>query len=137
MSNPEILLAENGFYAATVHGDSMVPLLQNHRDTVFIEPAGTYRKRDVVLYRRSNGQLVLHRLLALHGDTCTVCGDNDFVHETIAVSQILGVMTAFTRNGHTMYTTAWIYRVYSRLWTLSFPTRRLFLKLYRLGRRWR
>ena len=125
MNNPEALLATHGFYAATVHGDSMMPLLHNHRDTVYVEPSDVCRPLDVVLYRRANGQLVLHRLLSRNGNVCTVCGDNDFVRETIDVSQILGVMTAFTRNGRTVYVTSRRYRLYSRVWTLSFPTKRL------------
>ena len=63
MNNPETLLAEQGFYAAAVHGHSMEPLLRNHSDTVFIEPPQTLKRMDTVLFRRQNGQLVLHRLL--------------------------------------------------------------------------
>ena len=137
MNSPETLLAENGFYAAAVHGQSMEPLLFNHRDTVYIEPSDTYKPQDVVLYRRQNGQLVLHRLLSKHGDTAVMCGDNDFVPETIKITQILGVMTAFTRNGKTVYTTSRRYRLYSRVWTLSLPTKRLLRRLYQVRRRFR
>ncbi|MBQ4618190.1 MAG: S24/S26 family peptidase [Clostridia bacterium] len=137
MTSPEALLKEQGFYAAAVHGVSMEPLLCNHRDTVFIEPFDTLKKRDVVLYRRDSGQLVLHRLLSQSGDTCIVCGDNDFVRETIRVSQILGVMTAFTRKGRTVRVTSKRYRLYSRLWNASMPTKRALHRIRRIGRRFR
>ncbi|MBQ3069902.1 MAG: S24/S26 family peptidase [Clostridia bacterium] len=135
MNNPEQLLTENGFYAATVHGHSMEPLLSDHRDTVYIEPCKTYRKRDVILFRRANGQLVLHRLIRTDGDVFLARGDNDRKAETVTPSQILGVMTAFTRNGHTLYVTSRRYRLYSRLWCLSKPTTRLLQTVVRIGRR--
>lgn len=135
MTSPEQLLAENGFYAATVHGQSMEPLLSDHRDTVYIESASAYHKRDVVLYRRADGQLVLHRLIGC-GERWLACGDNDFHPEAVKPSQILGVMTAFTRHGRTVYTTSLGYRLYSRVWSFSLPTKRLLWRLYRIGRRW-
>lgn len=136
MTNPEELLAENGFYASTVHGQSMEPLLRDHKDTVYIEPSDEYRPMNVVLYRRQNGQLVLHRLLKRCGEHYVMCGDNDFVRETITKEQILGVMTAFSRGERTVYATSRRYRLYSRVWTLSFPTKRMLHRLYRWGRRW-
>lgn len=135
MNKPERLLAENGFYAATVHGQSMEPLLFNHRDTVYIEKTDTFRKRDVVLFRRHNGQLVLHRLLRCHDDRFVACGDNDRRSESLTASQILGVMTAFTRNGRTVSVSSRRYRLYSFVWSLSKPTTFLLQGIYRLGRR--
>ncbi len=134
MNSPEVLLAENGFYAATVHGHSMAPLLINHRDVVYIETTPHYRKGDVVLYRRPNGQLVLHRLIRCEGEHFSACGDNDFQPEKVEPSQILGVMTSFSRKGHTTKTTAFWYRVYSRVWNFSMPTKRLLRYIYRFGR---
>ncbi len=135
MNSPEQLLSEQGFYAAAVHGQSMEPLLFNHRDTVYIEPLSVLHKRDVVLFRRSDGQLVLHRVLRCGKGGVLVCGDNDFRPETILPSQILGVMTAFTRNGRMIATTACGYRLYSAVWTLSLPTKKLLRWIYQWGRR--
>jgi len=135
MNSPERLIAENGFYAATVHGDSMEPLLTNHRDTVYIEPAAEYRKRDVVLFRRADGQLVLHRLIGCDKNGLWACGDNDFHPEAVLPSQILGVMTEFTRNGRTVSVRSFGYRLYSRVWSFSLPTKRLLHGIRRLGRR--
>lgn len=135
MNSPEQLLEENGFYAATVHGQSMEPLLYNHRDTVYIEPASAYRKRDVILYRRANGQLVLHRILRCREEDVLACGDNDYTPERVSFSRILGVMTAFTRDGRTVYTTSLRYRLYSRVWSFSLPTKRVLQRIVRLGRR--
>ena len=135
MNSPEQLLSEHGFYAAAVHGQSMEPLLFDHRDVVYIETAPAYRKRDVVLFRRANGQLVLHRLIRCDGDTLWACGDNDFVPEKIASSQILGRMTAYTRNGRTTDIRAFSYRLYSAIWCLSMPTKRFLQRVYQHGRR--
>lgn len=134
MTNPETLLAANGFYASVVHGHSMEPFLRDHHDTVYIETADGYREMDVVLFRR-NGRLVLHRILKQCGDRFIVCGDNEFCRETVKREQILGVMTAFTRGKRTVSVTSRGYRLLSRMWTLSFPTKRLLRRMYLIGRR--
>ena len=130
MNSPESILKDAGFYAAAVHGVSMIPLLCNHRDTVYVEPATVFHKRDVVLFRRRNRQLVLHRLIRVKGDYLIVSGDNELTSEVITREQVLGVMTAFTRKGRTVYTSSPLYRIYSYIWTVSFPTKRIFIRLY-------
>lgn len=133
MNNVEQILAQNGFYAAPVHGISMLPLLCEHRDVVYIEPAKTIRKLDVVLFRRDNGQLVLHRVLKTDADNqrLLVSGDNDRVTEQIAYSQVLGVMTSFCRKGKTVSASAISHRVYARLWNATLPTKLLLQKISR------
>ena len=60
------------------HGSSMLPLLKEGRDTVTLaKPAGKLKKYDIPLYRRENGQFVLHRVVRV-GDTYTCIGDNQF-----------------------------------------------------------
>ncbi len=132
MSNPEQILREKGYYAAVVHGHSMTPLLVNHRDAVYIEKADELHKYDVVLFRRTDGQLVLHRVLGIKGDRLTVCGDNDVVKETIDRTQVIGVMKEFARKGTVMSVRSRRYRLYSRVWNASFPTKRVLRWMYRL-----
>lgn len=135
MNNPEQLLAENGFYAATVHGHSMEPLLFEHRDVVYIEPTTTYKPWDVVLFRRTDGQLVLHRLIRCKNGVFWLCGDNDLKAESVDPKQMLGVMTAFSRNGQTVRVTSRRYRLYSRIWNFSLPTKRVLRWLCHFRRR--
>ena len=46
-------------------GTSMLPLIRENRDLIIIEKKGRERlkKYDVVLYKRANGQYVLHRII--------------------------------------------------------------------------
>ena len=68
MNNPRNIVNTKGYYCATVHGYSMYPLLCNHRDSVYIEKANSYKKYDVVLFERPNGKLVLHRIIKIRAD---------------------------------------------------------------------
>lgn len=131
MNTIEEILKERGCYAAAVHGISMLPLLVDHRDIAYIEPAATVRRLDVVLFRRESGQLVLHRVLRCRADGYTVAGDNDTAVEHITPTQILGVMTAFCRDGKTVNVTSRRYRTYARLWNFTPLTKRLLQRWYR------
>ncbi len=133
MNSIKQILNDSGCYAAVVHGISMLPLLVNHRDIAYIEPAGTIRRLDVVLFRRKNGQLVLHRVLKCqpNGTHYLVAGDNDTNTECVEREQILGVMTAFCRNGKTTKTTAIRHRLYKHLWNLTPFTRHVLQRICR------
>lgn len=125
MSSPEEIIAELGYYCASVHGCSMYPLLIDHRDSVFIKKKPRYDKYDVVLFRRTNGQLVLHRLRNIKNGNYICSGDNDRVFEIVEPQMIIGYMAEFSRNGSIKKADSFLYRVYSRIWAFSMPTKRL------------
>ena len=133
---PEILsaeesLAKKGFYPTTVVGVSMLPLLRQHVDTVIIEPmTAPAKKYDVVLFRR-DGQLVLHRIIAIKNGICLIRGDNTPGIDRVEETQLLGKMTQFTRGGKQYSTDQLTYKLYSRLLTALFPLRQLFLRIKR------
>jgi hypothetical protein len=63
------------------HGVSMLPILREGRDTVTISaPPEKLKKYDIILYQRTNGKYVLHRIVGV-GETYTCIGDNQFVLE--------------------------------------------------------
>lgn len=118
-----------------VTGSSMHPMLRSRRDTVTLVPAQrSLQKTDVILYRRDNGQYVLHRIVkAEAGLTC--CGDNQWQPERVEPSQVIAVVSAFTRGKKTYGVTDMGYRLYARIWTELFPVRRPLIALRRaLGR---
>ena len=133
MNNVEQVLKTKGYYAATVHGISMQPLLWDHRDIAYIEPTDTIKRLDVVLFRRENGQLVLHRVLRCHpdGTKFLVAGDNDTNAECVERERILGVMTRFCRNEKIVEVTAWRYRWYARLWNATPLTKTILRRVVR------
>ena len=105
-------------------GVSMRPMLRQRRDSVVLSPvSGPLHKYDLPLYRRDNGQFVLHRIIKA-GETCTCMGDNQFVPEPgIRQDQIIGVVTSFYREKKCYSVTDLRYRLYCRFWYHTRPLR--------------
>ena len=76
-------------------GISMLPLIKEGRDSVILKKApDKLKKYDVALYRRANGDFILHRVVGLNNDGYIMCGDNQYVYEnSITNDNILAVMT--------------------------------------------
>lgn len=100
-------------------GTSMLPLIRENRDLIIIEKKGGERlkKYDVVLYKRANGQYVLHRIIKVREADYIISGDHCTYKEYgITDNQILGVLTAVVRDGKTIKTTNKKYLLYTHLW---------------------
>lgn len=132
MNNPRNIVNTKGYYCATVHGYSMYPLLCNHRDSVYIEKANSYKKYDVVLFERPNGKLVLHRIIKIKNGFYYFCGDNDFVIEKVAEHQFIGKMTEFSRKDKEYTINNFWYKLYSRVWCCSLFTKKILKRIYNL-----
>ena len=106
-------------------GISMLPMLRQGRDKVVLSPVtGPLKKYDLPLYRRDNGQFVLHRIVKV-GDSYTCIGDNQYVLECgVRQDQIIAVVTAFTRDDREIPVTDFGYRAYCRLWHWLRPVKR-------------
>ena len=66
----------------TVTGRSMTPFLRDRVSRVRLTAISQPKRGDVVLYRRQNGEYVLHRIAACCGDgTYVMCGDAQTVLE--------------------------------------------------------
>ncbi len=113
-------------------GTSMLPMLVMGRDSVELTKAPQrLKKYDIPLYRRADGQFVLHRVIKT-GESYTCIGDNQFVRENgVKPEQVIAVVSAFEHNGKRYTTTDLSYRLYCRLWHFSRPVRHL----YRRGKR--
>ena len=134
MSEPlsyEKALEKNGRIIWTSVGTSMLPLLREKRDVIIIErPSGRIRRYDVPLYKSSDGRYVLHRVLRVKKDGYIICGDNCTKKEYgITDEQIIGVLTGVIRDGKTVKTTDFSYRLYAHLWCDFFYVRVAIIKL--------
>ena len=121
---------EQGEAPLRVTGTSMYPTFRNGVDTVFLrKPEGTLRKGDVLLYRRENGQYVLHRIVRLQGQTLILSGDNQHEPEYLKPSQVIARVERF-RRGKREYTSTHLgYRAWVWLWVWLFPVRRPLLQV--------
>lgn len=134
------LQLENGGRARlTVTGRSMLPLLRAYRDSVELIPvSGQQKKGKIILYRRENGQFVLHRIVRLTESGYICCGDNEAVREPVAQEQLLAVVDGLIRKGKQVSMKNFSYRGYVALWVGLFPFRRLYIKVRRwCGERYR
>ena len=107
-------------------GTSMLPMLRQGQDSVVLSPLPQQLKKyDLPLYQRDNGQYVLHRIVRV-GGTYTCIGDNQFEFETgVEHRQMIGLVTAFIRDGKRTEVTDLGYRLYCRFWVASRPVRHL------------
>jgi len=84
------------------HGASMYPFIRDgDAVTVGPLPAAGSLVGDVVAFRQPDGAgLVIHRVVARHGDRCLLRGDNTVAADGfVAESDILGVVVAVERRG--------------------------------------
>ena len=134
----EDYLREHGSVLYWNRGGSMRPLIRQDRDHFLIEAAGEGRRKlnDIVLYKRTNGKLVLHRIRRIRENDYGLRGDNTYVMEYgITDAQILGVMTALSRDdGPLRPVTALRYRLYVWFWNLIYPFRYVRAKVLQAGR---
>ena len=98
----EEYLDRHGSLTYSSVGVSMLPLLRQGRDLFTVIKKGPERCRpgDVVLFRRADGQPVLHRVLEDRDEGYVIMGDNCVEKEYgIRDGDILGVMTGYVRAG--------------------------------------
>ena len=118
-------------------GTSMLPLLRQGKDSVVLVKAdGALSRGDVPLYKRDDGQYVLHRIVKVEKDgTYTMCGDNQTALERgIRSEQVIAVASAVYRKDKRVEKSALSYRIYVLLWR-SFFVRRVYFKLRKLKNR--
>ncbi len=99
-------------------GDSMKPLICEGKDLLVIKKAeGRLKKYDIPLYKRDNGQYVLHRILKVQDNDYVICGDNRWMREYgITDRHIIGVLTAIIRNGKEISVDSLSCRIYAHIW---------------------
>jgi signal peptidase len=107
-------------------GYSMYPMLIPNRDSIILKRAeqGTLKRGDVVLYRREEGILVLHRIWKMNTDGIFLVGDNqELLEGPLRKDQIKGILVAFIRKGKKISVNNPFYLLYSRVWLMPLPLR--------------
>lgn len=120
----EECLASGGTMSIKPRGTSMLPLLREGIDEVTLAPLPQkLKKYDIVLYKRKNGQYVLHRIVGIKNNY-DIVGDNQFEIEKVEKSQIIGIVSSITRSGKTFGVGSKKYKFYCRFWHYSRFVRR-------------
>lgn len=136
LGNIEQCLQEQRFAVVPIRGTSMWPLLKEGRSRVQVEARDGKKlsKGDIVLYRRKDGTLVLHRIMkAGEEGRFLVYGDHQWKLEEIQEDQILAVAQGFFRDGRFIDDKTWWYRLYKLFWNGNLTLRRCFLAFLRLS----
>ena len=126
------VLDDGALVPLVVSGCSMAPFLAHGRDTVYLSRITTPVKRgDIVLYRRNNGDLVLHRVCCLKEDGYCMAGDaHEILESGIHADQLLAVTTAVLRKGKLLTRKSWTWKFYEKIWLLVIPWRKKLLTCY-------
>ena len=130
--NAKLQLEQFGEIRGRTSGRSMLPLFRDNKDVAIIKATnGRYNVNDVLLYRKKEtDEFILHRVLKVMDDHLVIRGDNRYSKEYISFEDVIGVMTAFERNGkYYSCNKSKLYRLYIIYIRSSYPLRRLFKKI--------
>ena len=130
-------LEKSGKLVYTTVGVSMRPLIKQDRDiSIISKPEGRLKKYDVALYKRPNGQYVLHRVVKVRENDYVILGDNCASKEYgITDPQILGVLTSLRRNGKEIDLSSFGYKLYVRARYAHYPVRVIIFRTKRFLRK--
>lgn len=112
-------------------GTSMMPLLRNRKDTVvLVKPEFPLSKYDIPLYKRENGQYVLHRVMACHNGFYDTMGDNQFeLEKNVSQESVIAVVTRIIRGEREISFSSPLYKLYLFFWCRCIFIRRIIKKL--------
>lgn len=84
-----------------IKGISMQPLIRAGKDMIVIyrKPTERLKRCDMPVFKRRNGEYVIHRVLRVHNDGYDICGDNQcFIERNVQDSQIVGIVGQIVRD---------------------------------------
>lgn len=130
----EKLLREGKTVQFSPIGGSMIPLFVTPQDKVVVTPEFDIIKRlDVMVYRRPNGPLIIHRVYKVDEKGIYLVGDRQQeIEGPLSREYMLGKMVSFVRKGRACTVKNPIYRAYSWLWMLVRPRRYRIIKYTKL-----
>ena len=128
------LVSEGRTATITVRGNSMNPFLVDRRDKMTLGgfEDSEIKRGTVVLFKDSTGDYIIHRVVRRDGDDLTIKGDgNSKKVEKARVRDVIAVMHNIERKGCIYTPESRTWRVYSYIWMLLSPVRRILLGLWR------
>lgn len=117
-----------------ISGNSMNPFLVSRRDIVYLKSFSDsdLKKGKILLFRRKNGQLILHRLHSLLSDgRLQVVGDGQVKCEIIKKAQIIAVVSDIERKGKKRSADSFGWKTVIFFWRLLMPLRPFIMRIWR------
>lgn len=101
MTDFESEIQSKGYIVYTNEGDSMMPLLRQHKDIILIKKiTAPLKKYDTVLFKRPNGAYVLHRIIKVCGNgQYKIAGDNRYFYDLVPEEWIIGILSEVIKDG--------------------------------------
>ena len=127
------LVGEGVCVTLPVNGNSMLPFIIGGRESVILQQPIEPRVGDVVLALVKGGYYVVHRIIAIDGDTVTLMGDGNLsITEQCLVSDIKARITHVVSADGRQHEIDNLWRRWAaRLWWHLRPIRRYLLAIYK------
>jgi len=113
------VIESGGEFRLFPRGTSMMPLLRQGVDSVILVKSGSiHKKREIIFYKRPDGQFVLHRIVKVHKDgTYVLCGDNQTqLEKGITEDMIIASVSAIYRGEKRIEKSKLSRRIYELIW---------------------
>ena len=140
LSAMEDLIGQGETVSIPVSGFSMNPFLADKRDAVLVKrPERDLKRGDIVLYKRRNGQYILHRIWRVNREGYYMAGDAQTeIEGPIKQDQIIGLAGKIRRKGKWIDETDFLWKLFEKVWIRILPLRPALRKGYSvLGKIWR
>ena len=107
----------NATVTFSLNGESMRPLIRKKKDKVTVSPVNReLKKGDIVLFTRSDGVYVVHRIRKIKESVVTTVGDNCTVSDKpMPAESVLGLVIRLERNGKAFNLDSSLSRVFGLL----------------------
>lgn len=126
------LLPQVDSLALNVTGHSMSPFLAENRDSVRIcKITKPLKVGDMALYKRDNGQYILHRVCRVKNGTYSMIGDaHNVIEDGIRKDQIIATVKSVVRKGKLITPKSFIWKFFEKFWIRIIPLRSFFTRAY-------
>lgn len=132
------LLTETDGAAIPVAGNSMEPFLKDGRDQVYLvapEQNAVYQAGEIVLFKRPNGQYVLHRIVMAGEKQLMIRGDNQMDAEPVKTEQIKARAIRARRNDRWITPESMVWKFFAGPWNRALWLRKAAGRFHRLFHR--
>lgn len=132
LSAMENLIVQGETVSIPVSGFSMNPFLADKRDAVLVKrPERDLKRGDIVLYKRRNGQYILHRIWRVKREGYFMVGDAQTgIEGPIKHDQIIGLVEKIRRKGKWIDETDFLWKFFEKIWIRILPLRPVLCKGY-------